>query len=321
VAPLTTNLKNSGVRLKLDATESVVMLDRITTMEKGQLSKFIGKLDNERAMEVAAVLNDQFVPDSFLPKPISHKFVRNEAVPFEEDRRYKFKEITSARPTNPIKNAADEYAVAFLNSEGGRIFWGIRDSGRVVVGVKLSAAERDEIRKDVTSTLAAIQPQVDIVTLRITFHEVFENQVPVPDLYVVELSVPSGEPATMHFTSGGEAFVRLDGVKQKLKGPQIQQWIMGRNRAAGAPPTAAERKRNEILAWKGKLVTLSIMNTGRAVMLVGPVAGTSAVQIVDCTEFYVKISMNDSQRSIALGNVDISFDDNNQRLDLQERHA
>jgi hypothetical protein len=39
----------------------------------------------------------------------------------------------------------------------------------------------------------------------------------------------------------------------------------------------AERKRQEILAWKGKLVTLSILNTGRAVMLVGPVAGTSAV--------------------------------------------
>jgi hypothetical protein len=84
--------------------------------------------------------------------------------------------------------------------------------------------------------------------------------------------------------------------------------------------TPAERKRKEILAWKGKLVTLSIMNTGRAMMLIGPVAGTSAVTIVDCTEFYATVSMNGSQRSISLSNVDISFDNANGRLDLQERH-
>jgi hypothetical protein len=218
--------------------------------------------------------------------------------------------------------------VAFLNSEGGRIFWGIRDSDRVVVGVKLTSAERDEVRKEVVSKLAGIQPQIDIVRSRLTFHEVFDNDAVVADLFVAELSVPRGEPTTMHFTCGDEAYVRLDGVKQKLKGPQIQQWILGRTKAAAgatqvavSQPSSAERKRQEILAWKGKLVTLSIMNTGRAVMLVGPVAGTSAVTIVDCTEFYVTISMNGSERSISLSNVDISFDSNHNRLNLQERHV
>jgi Putative DNA-binding domain len=293
-------------------------------MEKLCLDKFVDKLNGEKALAVAAMLNEHFIPETFIPEPLKHKFLFNTAVPFEEDRRYEFKEITSARPANVIKHLADEYAVAFLNSEGGRIFWGIRDSDRVVVGVKLTSSERDEIRREVVGKLAGIQPPVDIVRLRLSFHEVFENDLVVPDLLVIELSVPRGEPATMHFTSGDEAFVRLDGVKQKLKGPQIQQWVLGRTKAVGVTatsPSPAERKRQEILAWKGKLVTLSIMNTGRAVMLVGPVAGTSAVMIVDCNEFYGTISMNGSERSIALSNIDISFDDNNKRLDLQERHT
>jgi hypothetical protein len=259
---------------------------------------------------------------------LKHKFVLNVAVPFEEDRRYEFKETTSARPANVIKNAADEYAVAFLNSEGGRIFWGIRDSDRAVVGVKLTSTERDQVRKEVVSKLAGIQPQIDIVRLRLEFHQIFDDNGVVADLFVVELSVPRGEPATIHFTSGDEAYIRSDGVKQKLKGPQIQQWILGRTKAvaettpAAAPqPSPAERKRRGILEWKGKLVTLSIMNTGRAVMLLGPVAGTSAVTIVECTEFYVTISMNGSERSISLSNVDISFDNKHNRLDLQERNV
>ena len=332
VAPITSNtatVGESGVLIQIDGRDSAVLLDHITTIDKKRLGKFLGKLGNEKALAVATALNEHFIPENFTPEPLKHKFVKNAAVPFEEDRRYELKEITSARPANVIKNVADEYAVAFLNSEGGRIFWGIRDSDRVVVGVKLTPAERDEVRKEVASKLAGIQPQIDLVRLRLTFHEIFDNDAVVADLFVAELSVPRGEPATMHFTSGDKAYVRLDGVNQKLKGPQIQQWILGRAKAAGdatpiaaAPqPSSAQRKQEEILVWKGKLVTLSIMNTGQAVMLVGPVAGTSAVMIVDCTEFYVTISMNGSERSISLSNVDISFDSNHHRLDLQERYG
>jgi len=191
----------------------------------------------------------------------------------------------------------------------------------VVVGVKLTSAERDDVRKEVINKLAGIQPQIDIVGLRLSFHWVFDSDAAVDDLFVVELSVPRGEPATRHFTSGDEAFVRLDGVKQRLKGPQIQQWVLGWRKAATEPVlTPAERKHREILAWKGKVVTLSKMNTGRAVMLIGPISGTSAVTIVDHTKFYVTVSVNGTQRSISLTNLEISFDSAHGRLDLQERH-
>ena len=46
-------------------------------------------------------------------------------MPFEETRFYEFKEIKGGKPADSITNTADEYAVAFFNREGGRIFWGI----------------------------------------------------------------------------------------------------------------------------------------------------------------------------------------------------
>ncbi len=53
----------------------------------------------------------------------------------EETRFFEFKEIKGANPVNSIKNTCDEYVVSFLNSNGGSVFWGIRDNDRIVVGV------------------------------------------------------------------------------------------------------------------------------------------------------------------------------------------
>jgi hypothetical protein len=201
-----------------------------------------------------------------------------------------------------------------------------------VVGVKLSGVERDDVRKAVTSKLNYIQPHLDIVSLKLTFHEVSDGTSVISDLFVVELAVPRGDPTTMYFTSGDKAIVRLDGVKQKLKGPQIQQWIMARLKAAAisdtgepaaAPPESpAQLKRKEILPWVGKMVTLSQMNTGRAVMLIGPVAGSSTVKVLECKDSYVTVEFNGGgSKSISLANIEISYDNKNDRLDLQERYV
>lgn len=68
---------------------------------------------------------------------IEYNFIRNEVLALEETRHCEFKEVKGSNPINTIRNTADEYVVVFLNSEGGSIFWGIRDVDRVVVGVTL----------------------------------------------------------------------------------------------------------------------------------------------------------------------------------------
>jgi Putative DNA-binding domain len=165
------------------------------------------------------------------PPPTLRRYVLGERLDGDEDRLVEYKEIKGSNPVDAIKNAADEYAVAFLNSSGGRMFWGVRDGDRVVVGVPLAYADRDKIRQIVTNKLSGIKPQIDPTSFRLEFHEVFDGGSPVPDLSVVELVIPESGGSTLFWTEGDETFVMLDGVKKRLQGPQIEAFIRSRNGA------------------------------------------------------------------------------------------
>ncbi|ATC64804.1 hypothetical protein CMV30_12970 [Nibricoccus aquaticus] len=153
------------------------------------------------------------------------QFVLGEALKCEETRHVEFKEVKGPNPFGSISNAADEYAVAFLNSEGGRIYWGIRNTDRVVVGVELSASERERLREVVVGKLSEIQPQLDPGRFKLTLHPVINGEV---NSTVVELEVPAGNSSKPFYTGGHGCFVRLDGVKKKLSGQQLTDWILSR---------------------------------------------------------------------------------------------
>jgi predicted O-methyltransferase YrrM len=84
--------------------------------------------------------------------------------------------------------------------------------------------------------------------------------------------------------------------------------------------TESQKKLRAILPWKGKCITLAQMSTGKAVTLIGPVRGYSAVLLLDCNEFFITIGNNDSSMSISLANIAVSFDNAANRLELQERY-
>ena len=157
-------------------------------------------------------------------------FVLNQQVPIEETRHYEFKEISSsAGAVDSIVNTSDEYAVAFLNSEGGRIYWGIRDKDRTVAGVRLSYQDRDKVRRNLSVKLSQTEPRVDPSQYRVEIHEVHdEHGKKVPDICVVELVVPAADSSAPYYTGGGELWVKVDGNKQKLKGPALIDFIRRR---------------------------------------------------------------------------------------------
>ena len=77
--------------------------------------------------------------------------------------------------------------------------------------------------------LNQIEPRVDPSLYRIEIHEVRdEHGVAVPDLGVVEMVVPASHSASPFFTGGGEAWVKVDGGKQKLKGVALTEFIRSR---------------------------------------------------------------------------------------------
>ena len=164
-----------------------------------------------------------------LTEPTQIRFVQDQPVPFEETRFYEFKEIKGSNPARSITNDSDEYAVAFLNREGGRIFWGVRDSDRITVGVTLNERQRDKIRVNVSNKMGAILPPISVENWQLEFHNVynFQGEI-VADLWVVELVVPPPRERDVFYTGGRELFVKTEGGKKKLQGPEITEFIRER---------------------------------------------------------------------------------------------
>jgi hypothetical protein len=161
-----------------------------------------------------------------------YRFVMNKAVEVEETRYYEFKEVKSKKPLEVIKNTSDEYVVAFLNSEGGRIFWGIRGSDRHAVGVLLTARERDELRRIVTEKLNQIQPAISPTAYQINLHRIFQDdacEIVEQDRYIVEIVSPRSVNNDLYATASGEVWVKTDSGKRKLSVPGIQDEVRRRN--------------------------------------------------------------------------------------------
>ncbi len=190
---------------------------------EGQLSEL---RENKRlAEEYLARATDA---DS-LTDPTQIRFVQGQPVPFEETLFYEFKEIKGKNPAGSITNTSDEYAVAFLNREGGRIFWGIRDSDRITVGVTLDERQRDDVRTQVSAKLTSIQPAISVEDWQLEFHQIYNlHAETIEDLWVVELLTSPPKERDVFYTNSGELFIKTEGGKQKLLGPQVTEFIRGR---------------------------------------------------------------------------------------------
>lgn len=164
----------------------------------------------------------------------AQRFALNQIVSIEETRYYEFKEIKGGNPLNTIKNTVDEYVVAFLNGEGGRIYWGIRDD-RVVTGVRIDPSQHDELRRIISDKLSSIKPSVSPSAYRVELYPVYEenNDDIVPDRIVVEVVAPKPLSTDLYFTGGDEVFVKTDSGKKRLTGPEVQDEIERRIRERG----------------------------------------------------------------------------------------
>jgi DNA modification methylase len=167
------------------------------------------------------------------------RFVLDKPVQMEEDLNCEFKEIKGGNPVRAVKAVVDEYAVAFLNvGESGKVYWGIRDSDGVVVGVRLGdRGIRDQLRCNVTDKLNNIRPGIGPDSYGVKLHQVFAGEDMAGDLYVIEVTVrfhPALTPGP-YFTGSNELFVKTDAGKKKLIGPEVTNFIVRQHWDAGDP--------------------------------------------------------------------------------------
>lgn len=155
-------------------------------------------------------------------------FAMGERFPMPENRSCELKEVKGQNPVGSIGQVVDQYVVAFLNAgvdQSGSIYWGVTDS-RQVVGVPLTEAQCDEIRRAVVERVGNIKPPLAPTSLSIDFHPV-TGDGPTPR-YVVEVKVPAVHGTHLYATGSEEVYVKTDAGKKRLGIMQIQEELRRR---------------------------------------------------------------------------------------------
>ncbi|MEZ8103446.1 ATP-binding protein [Vibrio bivalvicida] len=150
-------------------------------------------------------------------------FTEGEVCSFEEDLTHEFKEVKGKNPAKSIQNLVDEYIIAFLNSSGGSIFWGICDNG-CVKSLVLTSGQKDDINKVINSKINTLEPSIDPTKIKVEFHPVNKTE----NGFVLEVNVPKSNSVGLFFNSSGDTWVRVNGCKQKLQGLALQDYIVER---------------------------------------------------------------------------------------------
>lgn len=149
-------------------------------------------------------------------------YVYGEELKSYEDRRTEFKSCTT-RGFN-VNIAADlvaPYVSAFLNTEGGTLFYGISDNGRVS-GVLLTRKLRDLFVLTMDCNINRFTPHLSSDEYSIRFVNVLNPQkVRINDLYVIVIKVNKSKISEIYFTHKNEAFIKRDASISQLKGQAL----------------------------------------------------------------------------------------------------
>lgn len=138
----------------------------------------------------------------------------------EESETLEFKTVISGNPTKSIAQQLPKYLVGFLNGKGGRIVFGVTDAG-VVEGVILNRERRDQLQRDVGAVVSSITPNLPRTAVQIRLRPVISVGAEIEDTFIIDISILSGRPNEMYFSSGGETWVRHGTSTYTLKGHQL----------------------------------------------------------------------------------------------------
>ena len=187
--------------------------------------------------------------------------------------------------------------VAFANSTPvgypAVLFIGVKDDGTP----EERTVNLDSLQKSFSEKVSEAYPLIYYVT----------KIVNVEGKKVLAVIVP-GSADRPHF--GGQAYVR-DGSKSVVASKaQFDEMIASRN-----------SKAYEILKWKGKTITVDLMNIERHIHATAAVISSQAYKVTDCNQFYVTLDAGTFRKSVPLARVELSFDEEAQRLRLEERQV
>ena len=151
-------------------------------------------------------------------------YVLKEELKKYEDRKTEFKSCKNAFRVATAADIIAPYISAFLNTEGGILFYGIKDNG-VVEGISLSRKQRDQFCLALDANFQKFNPQILHDDYQITFKPVKDKSFKdVNDLYVIEFRVNKGKKNSVYFTHKNETYIRRDASVNLLKGHDLLEF-------------------------------------------------------------------------------------------------
>lgn len=119
----------------------------------------------------------------------------------------------------------------FLNTNGGRIYIGIRDEDQCILGLELTTKEQDVIRLVIDDLLKEITPKPnpdECLTKFVPLKTEETNQF-IPGCYVVKIIVKRGKLNDLYFTTNGFTYERRFGKNQILEPHEFKKVIIERS--------------------------------------------------------------------------------------------
>eukprot|EP00994_Dinema_validum_P004954 NODE_303_length_1936_cov_35.043455_g214_i0.p1 GENE.NODE_303_length_1936_cov_35.043455_g214_i0~~NODE_303_length_1936_cov_35.043455_g214_i0.p1 ORF type:complete len:454 (+),score=101.56 NODE_303_length_1936_cov_35.043455_g214_i0:59-1363(+) len=153
-----------------------------------------------------------------------------DCVGFDEDHIFEFKSLKlpakwkPGKPFDVVKSKAGEYINAFLNSDGGSLYFGVADDGQIE-DIELNAEDRDMLRKLIDAKVQGMDPPVDPDLVRTAFISVIPPQATkFQNRYMIAVHVQPGR-RPVYYTSAEDsiAWMRRDGSTHRMEPDIIAQ--------------------------------------------------------------------------------------------------
>ncbi len=210
---------------------AIILLENIRTIDRVRLVKRIASVDAETLAKVnnaflfSGGLNEEIPTDEEVNKEMKvkkyYRFLKGKVINDTlEDYFHEFKAPSNpTKPQNIIKSQVGEYIVGYLNGEGGRVFFGVKDNG-IVEGIQLSLHELDEIKRIINDKIRGVKPTISPDHIQYEFHPVYdeEKDEEIANWFVLEILVNRRYDETaIYLEDGNKLHIKGNGVNNSYK--------------------------------------------------------------------------------------------------------
>jgi hypothetical protein len=193
---------------------------------KGNLLEEVKEVKEAKEAKFEPVEPSRIVPLAEVRK----RYVYMQEVNLYEDRFNEFKECRGRSfDVTYACGLLANYVSAFLNTQGGTIYYGISDSG-YISGVKLMRRTRDLFTQSFDGILNRFNPPVGPELYSVSFSPVYSKEgAMMQELYIIEIEVKIGDKKRIYYTHKQEAYIKRDSSVNLLKGPALVEFAKNRD--------------------------------------------------------------------------------------------